>query len=58
MYQLAILAMSIVSVLLTQGPICEILATIAQILGVAEILGFFESAIFQKKIFLLHSYLN
>ena len=38
-----------------QGPICKILATIAQLLGVAEKLSFFESAIlnffFQKKKF-------
>ena len=33
------------SILLTQGPICEILVTIAQLLGVAEKLSFFESAI-------------
>ena len=51
------------SILLTQGPICEILATIAQLLGVAEKLSFFESAIlnfFFKKIFffLLHSHEN
>ena len=52
------------SILLTQGPICEILVTIAQLLGVAEKLSFFESAIlnffFQKKIFFffLHSYSN
>ena len=40
------------SILLTQGPICEILGTIAQLLGVVEKLSFFESAIlnfiFQK----------
>ena len=33
------------SILLTQGPIREILATIAQLLGVVEKLSFFESAI-------------
>jgi hypothetical protein len=40
-------------ILLTQEPICEILAKIAQLLGVVEKLCFFESAIlnffFQKK---------
>ena len=45
------------SILLTQGPIHEILATIAQLLVVVEKLSFFESAIldffFQKKIFFL-----
>jgi hypothetical protein len=49
-------------ILLTQGPICEILAKIAQLLGVVEKLSFFESAILktisQKKKNLLHSYLN
>ena len=42
------------SILLTQGPIHEILATIAQLLVVVEKLSFFESAIldffFQKNI--------
>ena len=33
------------SILLTQGPIHEILAVIAQLLGVVEKLSFFESAI-------------
>ena len=33
------------SILLTQGPICKILATIAQLLGVVEKLSFFESAL-------------
>ena len=41
------------SILLTQGPIHEILAVIAQLLGVVEKLSFFESAIlnffFSKK---------
>ena len=41
------------SILLTQGPICKILATIAHLLGVVEKLSFFESAIlnffFRKK---------
>jgi hypothetical protein len=51
------------SILLTQGPICEILVTIAQLLVVVEKLSFFESAIliffFQKKKKKLpHSYLN
>ena len=32
-------------ILLTQGPICEILAKIAQLLVVVEKLSFFESAI-------------
>ena len=41
------------SILLTQGPIHEILAVIAQLLGVVEKLSFFESAIL---IFLLDSY--
>jgi len=45
----------------TQGPICEILATIAQLLGVVEKLSFFESAIlnffFQKKNFFFTSFL-
>jgi hypothetical protein len=40
-------------ILLTQGPICKILAKIAQLLGVVEKLSFFESAIliffFKKK---------
>jgi hypothetical protein len=31
-------------ILLTQGPICEILVKIAQLLGVVEKLSFFESA--------------
>jgi hypothetical protein len=42
-------------ILLTQGPICEILVKITQLLLVVEKLSFFESAIFiiffQKKIF-------
>ena len=42
-------------ILLIQGPIWEILATIAHLLGVVENLSFFESAIlnlfFQKKLF-------
>ena len=42
-------------ILLTQGPICEILGTIAQLLVVVEKLSFFESAIlfvfFEKKNF-------
>ena len=42
-----------VPILLTQGPICKILVTIAQLLGVVEKLSFFESAIlnffFKKK---------
>ena len=51
------------SILLTQGPIHEILAEIAQLLVVVEKLSFFKSAILkkilQKKIFfLLHSYEN
>ena len=33
------------SILLTQGPVHEILAVIAQLLGVVEKLSFFESAI-------------
>ena len=33
------------SILLTQGPICEILAKIAQLLVVVEKLSFFESTI-------------
>ena len=49
------------SILLTQGPICKILATIAQFLGVAEKLSFFESAIlnfiFSKKKFFFASFL-
>ena len=49
------------SILLTQGPICEILATIAQLLGVVEKLSFFESAIliffFLKKNFFFASFL-
>jgi hypothetical protein len=40
-------------ILLTQGPICEILAKIAQLLGVVEKFSFSESAIliffFQNK---------
>ena len=50
------------SILLTQGPIHEILAVIAQLLGVVEKLSFFESAILKffckKNFFLLHSYQN
>ena len=51
------------SILLTQGPIHEILAEIAQLLVVVEKLSFSESAILkknlQKKIFfLLHSHEN
>ena len=51
------------SILLTPEPLHEILAVIAQLLGVVEKLSFFESAILiffckKKKIFLLHSYLN
>ena len=52
------------SILLTQGPIHEILAVIAQLLGVVEKLSFFESAIlkfsckFFSFFFLLHSYQN
>jgi hypothetical protein len=49
-------------ILLTQGPIFEILTKIAQLLVVVEKLSFFELAILkqicQKKFFLLHSYLN
>jgi hypothetical protein len=37
------------SILLTQGPIHEILAEIAQLLVVVEKLSFFESAILKKK---------
>ena len=37
-------------ILLTQGPICEILAEIAQLLVVVENLSFFESAFFPMKI--------
>ena len=36
------------SILLTQGPIHEILAVIAQLLGVVEKLSFFEAAILKK----------
>ena len=49
------------SILLTQGLIHEILAVIAQLLGVVEKLSFFESAIlnfFCKKKILLHSHQN
>ena len=50
------------SILLTQGPIHEIMAVIAQLLGVVEKLSFFESAILKffckKNFFLLHSYQN
>jgi hypothetical protein len=49
-------------ILLTQGPICEILATIAELLVVVEKLSFFKLAIlkffFQKKKNLLDSYSN
>jgi hypothetical protein len=49
-------------ILLTQGPICEILAKIAQLLGVVEKLSFFESSIlnffFQRNFFFAHSYLK
>ena len=44
------------SILLTQGPIHEILADIAQLLVVVEKLSFFESAILN--FFLLHSHKN
>ena len=44
------------SILLTQGPIHEILAEIAQLLVVVEKLSFFESAILN--FFLLHSHKN
>ena len=51
------------SILLTQGPIHEILAVIAQLLGVVEKLSFFESAILKfflqkKKKILLNSHQN
>ena len=51
------------SILLTQGPIHEILAAIAQLLVVVEKLSFFESAILKKKFakkifFLLNSHEN
>ena len=46
-------AFCIKSILQTQGPICKILGTIAQLLVVVKRLSFFESAIlsffFQKK---------
>ena len=41
------------SILLTQGPICEILAKIAQLLVVVEKLSFFESAILNFFSFIL-----
>jgi hypothetical protein len=47
-------------ILLTQGPLCEILAKIAQLLMVVEKLSFFESAIlifFSKKINIFASFL-
>jgi hypothetical protein len=48
------------SILLTQGPIHEILAEIAQLLVVVEKLSFFESAILnfflQKKYFFFASF--
>ena len=44
------------SILLTHGTILEILAVIAQLLGVVEKLSFFESAILN--FFLLHSHQN